>query len=265
MNRLKPDQKNAVEMFMSFTDSSEARAIDYLGRFEWNVERAADEYFINPPPPEKKTASRFDKNTLLQLFLKYAEKEFDDDDDVNCVQGNRLRDFFVDLSIDPETDLITLILPWQLNCKKMFYISKEEFMNGFERLKCEKMADIKNRMGNLKAEIIVDDVFRQFYRFTFLLARGNDEHKKCVAKDMAVELWKLLLTEKFKLLPEWLSFVEHTGKAINADVWNLLLDFSKTDISTFDPDECWPVMIDDFVNWYNENKTTRTLKSERRG
>jgi hypothetical protein len=52
------------------------------------------------------------------------------------------------------------------------------------------------------------------------------------------------------------------------DVWNLLYDFAKIDIATFDPQgiftsdfaiyfpfshrDCWPVMLDDFVQWYNE-------------
>jgi len=237
---------------MSFTEASEARAIEYLGRYEWNVERAADEYFMNPPPPENKP--QFNKNNLLNLFLKYAEKEFDDDDDVNCIQGNRLRDFFVELGVDPETDLVTLIIPWQLNCKRMFYVSKEEFMSGFERLKCESVEDIKNRVGNLKAEIVVDDVFKQFYKYIFTYAKGSEEHKKCVPKDMAIELWKMLLHDKFKLLPEWLKFVESTGKAINADVWNLLLDFAKINVATFDSDDCWPVLIEDFVNTLQAKK-----------
>jgi hypothetical protein len=43
---------------------------------------------------------------------------------------------------------------------------------------------------------------------------GEGEIKKSVDKDMAIELWKLLLTNKFKLLPEWLKFVE-VSKAEN--------------------------------------------------
>jgi len=253
MNRLKANQREAVEMFMSFTDSSEKRAIEYLEKYQWNVERAADEYFMNPPPPEK-DLKKVNKDSILSLFMKYGEKEFEDDEEMNCVQGNRLRDFFVDLGVDPESDLVTLILPWQFSCKRMFYVSKEEFLNGFEKLRCEKMSDVKDRMGSLRAELVVEEVFKQFYKFVFTYAKGEGEHKKCVQKDMAIELWKLLLTDKFPLLPEWLKFVEITGKAINSDVWNLIYDFSKINIALFDPNDCWPVMIDDFVIWHNENK-----------
>jgi hypothetical protein len=89
-NRLKANQKEAVQMFMAVTDArywssfvflvfirlhcSENRAIEYLTKYNWNNERACDEYFMNPPPPEHQAVKRVDKNALLNLFLKYAEK-----------------------------------------------------------------------------------------------------------------------------------------------------------------------------------------------
>jgi hypothetical protein len=45
-----------------------------LTKYKWNVERAADEYFMNPPPPEQTAVKRVDTNALQDLFLKYAEK-----------------------------------------------------------------------------------------------------------------------------------------------------------------------------------------------
>jgi len=251
MNRLKPQQREAVEMFMSFTESSENRAIEYLKKFEWNVERAADEFFINPPPQEK-VVKKVNKDVVLSLFMKYGEKEFEDDVEINCIQGQRLHDFFTDLGIDPETDLVSLILPWQFNCKRQFYISKEEFISGMEKLKCEKLVDLKDRMGSLRAELIVEEAFKQFYKFVFLYAKGTEEVKTTVNVVIAMELWKLLLP-RFNLLPEWLKFVEISNKGINQDVWNLLLDFTHTEISSFNSDDCWPVMIEDFVHWHNDN------------
>jgi hypothetical protein len=38
------------------------------------MERACDEYFMNPPPPENQAPKRVNKDALLKLFLKYAEK-----------------------------------------------------------------------------------------------------------------------------------------------------------------------------------------------
>jgi hypothetical protein len=34
------------------------------------------------------------------------------------------------------------------------------------------MSDIKDRMGSLRAELVVDDVYKQFYKFIFTWARG---------------------------------------------------------------------------------------------
>jgi hypothetical protein len=82
------------------------------------------------------------------------------------------------------------------------------------------MSDIKDRMGSLRAELVVDEVYKQFYKFIFVWARGicsrfsfcadcvgDGEVKKSVPKDMAVELWKLLLTDRFPLLNPWLQYV----------------------------------------------------------
>ena len=68
---------------------------------------------------------------------------------------------------------------------------------------------------------------------------------------MCVEFWKLLMREHFPLLDAWISFVERRCKNIVLkDTWIMLYDLAtqvKPDLSNYDINDAWPVLIDEFV------------------
>jgi hypothetical protein len=60
-----------------------------------------------------------------------------------------------------------------------------------------------------------------------------------------------VFTDRFHFLEQWLAFVEkNANEGISRDVWNQISVFNRDiadDLSKFDEDGAWPVLIDEFV------------------
>jgi len=254
-SRLTTAQKELVKNFKTFTSASDTVAINFLQQHNWNIEVAVDEYFVNPPPAEEVEQSQINENKIEALFTKYADesKEYMDSEGVER--------FFKDLGVEL-SDIVTIVVAWQLEAETLGEFSKKEFVEGFKGLRCETITDIKERLEALRAELFDERAFKEFYQYIFNYAKGAEA--KVLDLEMAIELWKLVLKERFQFLELWTRYLrEFHKRAISRDTWNLLLEFAKNinaNMSNYDDEGAWPVLIDDFVNWARPQIQTNDKK-----
>ncbi len=70
--------------------------------------------------------------------------------------------------------------------------------------------------------------------------------------DTAIQLYPLILDGRFTHLALWLEFLETRKHVISRDSHSMLHEFATTisaDLSNFDEDGAWPVLLDEFVEF----------------
>eukprot|EP01114_Cavostelium_apophysatum_P009562 TRINITY_DN2272_c0_g1_i1.p1 TRINITY_DN2272_c0_g1~~TRINITY_DN2272_c0_g1_i1.p1 ORF type:complete len:253 (-),score=59.28 TRINITY_DN2272_c0_g1_i1:36-794(-) len=252
MNKLNKAQKDKVIQFTSFTNTSDEVAIEVLKGHDWNLEISVDSFFHAPPPSALKAApsSRPDTAKIQQLFETYRDQEED------SVTYNGIASLMKDLGLDPN-DLIAFILAWHFKAQTLGEYSKQEFIEGLTNMRCDSIQKLKERIPSLRAELSDDRTFREFYHFLFEYGKPTPQ-SKILDIDVASELWRMVLKEKFRHLELWLTYLqEQSVKAISRDTWNLVLEFGKqvnSDMSNYDSEGAWPVLIDEFVEYARAKK-----------
>ena len=154
-------------------------------------------------------------------------------------------------------DPVTLVLSYVMKAETMGVYTKQEFTHGFEAMQCNTVSDMKKKIPTLREYLRQDGKFKDLYRYVFLFLR--EPGLKNVALEYAITMWRLLLKERCSFLEEWVEFMETQSKvkAVTKDTWNMLLDFiehTNSDLTNYEDDGAWPVMIDNFVEFMKNKK-----------
>ncbi|KAG1680392.1 hypothetical protein FOA52_015483 [Chlamydomonas sp. UWO 241] len=93
----------------------------------------------------------------------------------------------------------------------------------------------------------------RFYRFVFHLCK--EPRRKHMQTDVAIELWRLVLSGRFRLLDRFCAFAEARPagelRVVTEDQWRQVLDFSRAvheDLSNYDAGGAWVCLLDEFVD-----------------
>jgi len=115
--------------------------------------------------------------------------------------------------------------------------------------------------NQITAELADENCFTLFYRFVFLCCRSDGQRNLGVGT--AVEAWRMCLQGRFAMLPVFCTFASsHLRHVVTEDSWQQVLEFSRTvreDLSNYDPNGAWPVLIDDFVEWVSTQQRAWTM------
>jgi DCN1-like protein 1/2 len=181
------------------------------------------------------------------LFNKYKSASGD-------IESEGIQSFCDDLGINP-LDSVILVISFHFKAETMGIFKKNEFTSGLKSLGCDSIQKIREKIPQLRQQLNEFRTFKQIYNFVFTFSR--EVGCRNLNFEVAIELWRLLLAEKFQMVHRWIEFLQGREKKhdISKDTWEMLLDFldnvQKNGIEAHDPNSSWPILIDEFVESLN--------------
>lgn len=199
------------------------------------------------------------KRALKALYLRYCEVLEGapaSDSSRDGVGGEKFLQLFQDLAVDPASDVAALALSSACGASEMGIFRRREFICGCAVLEVDTLEDLREKMPELREGVLSGKTLPEVYAYTFGVAL--EAPSKVLPLEEAQQYWALLLHEwpLREAFCEWAA--EHMkAKAINRDLWMMVLKLASevpADLSTYDENPAWPVIIDEFVEYYRALK-----------
>ncbi|XP_066156498.1 DCN1-like protein 4 isoform X2 [Euwallacea fornicatus] len=193
----------------------------------------------------------FSQKRCLTWFREYTSP-----DDPETLGPDGMEKFCEHIGVDPE-NVVMLVLAFKMQARQLGFFTKEEWLKGLAELQCDTIQKLQYRLEHLRCLLNDQNTFKAIYRYAYDFARDKDQRSMEI--DTAKAMLQLLLGKHWPLYTQFSQFLEQSKyKVINKDQWCNILEFSRTicnDLSNYDVDGAWPVMLDEFVEWL---KSTRT-------
>jgi len=197
---------------------------------------------------------RANKRALKQLYARYAEdvEPTDHPSGPDGIVGEKFLQLFQDLCVDPATDVAALALASACNAVEMGVFRRREFICGCAVLEVDTLDALRKKMQELREDVLTGRTLPEVYRYTFGVAL--EAPSRVLPLEEAQQYWALLL-HSWSLREEFCSWAAShmKGKGINRDLWMMVLKFATevpADLSTYDENPAWPVVFDEFVEYY---------------
>ncbi|XP_033109029.1 DCN1-like protein 4 [Anneissia japonica] len=175
-------------------------------------------------------------------------EEYKDTDDSVGPEG--MEKFCEDIGVEPE-NIVMLIIAWKLEAYQMGFFTLQEWMKGMSSLQVDSVRKLQGKFDYLRSLLTDPPTFKRIYRFAFDFARIKDH--RCLDLETAKTMLRLLLGRQWVLFNSFQQFLDRSNyRVVNKDQWCNILEFSRTiqpDLSNYDEDGAWPVMLDEFVEW----------------
>ncbi|XP_066999213.1 DCN1-like protein 4 isoform X1 [Anabrus simplex] len=201
--------------------------------------------------------SSFSQKRCLAWFREYTSP---DDPDMLGPEG--MEKFCEDIGVEPE-NVVMLVLAWKMSARQMGFFTQQEWLKGLVDLQCDTISKLQSKLDYLRSLLNDQVTFKSIYRYAYDFARDKDQRSMDI--ETAKAMLQLLLGKHWVLFGQFNNFLEHSKyKVINKDQWCNILEFSRTilsDLSNYDVDGAWPVMLDEFVEWLKVSKVGDTLRS----
>ncbi|CAH1776609.1 unnamed protein product [Owenia fusiformis] len=207
------------------------------------------------PRTSTKRGSKADTDTSFssKRCIAWYHEYSDPNDDIIGPEG--MEKFCEDIGVEPE-NIVMLSLAWKLEAKQMGFFTLAEWLKGMTELQVDSIGKMQGRLEYLRSLIDEPTAFKNIYRYAFDFARDKDQRSMDI--DTAKAMLALVLGRHWPLFPSFHQYLEQSKyKVINKDQWSNVLEFSRTilpDMSNYDEDGAWPVMLDEYVEWYKDQQ-----------
>lgn len=187
----------------------------------------------------------FSTKSCIALFHEYATAN-----DPDLIGPEGMEKFCEDIGVEPE-NIVMLVLAWKMDAKQMGFFTLSEWLRGLTELQCDSISKIQNKIEYLRNILNEPVHFKSIYRYAYDFARDKDQRSMDI--ETAKAMLQLVLGRLWPLYSSFHQFLEQSKyKVINKDQWCNVLEFSRTikpDLSNYDEDGAWPVLLDEFVEW----------------